>query len=53
MHDNQPTNKENPNLPPEQQAVTAYPEIKEQTLGPNDDFIIIACDGIWDVLTSQ
>ena len=45
--------KENPNLPPEQQAVTAFPEIKEQTLGPNDDFIIIACDGIWDVLTSQ
>ena len=45
--------KENADLPPERQAVTAFPEIKECTLGPNDDFLIIACDGIWDVLTSQ
>lgn len=45
--------KENADLPPERQAVTAFPEIKEVTLGQNDDFLIIACDGIWDVLTSQ
>ena len=45
--------KENASLPPEQQAVTAFPDIKEVTLQPNDEFIVLACDGIWDVLSNQ
>ena len=45
--------KENASLPPERQAVTAFPDVKEVTLGPSDDFLILACDGIWDVLTNQ
>lgn len=35
------------------QMVTAMPEIRRQTLQPGDEFLILACDGIWDVLTNQ
>lgn len=40
-------------LPPEEQMVTANPEIRTIKLDPSDEFIILACDGIWDVLTNQ
>ena len=40
-------------LPPEEQMVTANPEIRSTELTPNDEFLILACDGIWDVLTNQ
>ena len=40
-------------LPPEDHMVTAYPEVKEIELGPDDDFLVLACDGVWDMLTSQ
>lgn len=33
--------------------VTAVPEIQVEQLRPDHDFLIIACDGIWDCLTSQ
>lgn len=33
--------------------VTAVPEIMVEQLRPDHDFMIIACDGIWDCLTSQ
>lgn len=33
--------------------ITAMPEIKKQSLGQDAAFLIIACDGIWDCLTSQ
>lgn len=45
--------KEVRTLPPQDQMVTAWPEIKSVKLGPGDEFIILACDGIWDVLTNQ
>lgn len=45
--------KSNPALPPEQQILTAAPEIKSLQLTPADDFIVMCCDGIWDILTSQ
>lgn len=41
-------------LPPEEQAVTALPDVLEHNLNTeNDEFIVLACDGIWDCLTSQ
>jgi len=33
--------------------ITAMPEMREFTLDSECDFMILACDGIWDVLTSQ
>ena len=41
-------------LPPESYCVTANPEVKTFNYDQDkDEFIIIACDGVWDVMTSQ
>ena len=40
-------------MSPEQQAVTAHPEITIEDYDKDCEFIVIACDGIWDCLTSQ
>jgi serine/threonine protein phosphatase PrpC len=37
----------------EAQMITCVPEIKKVELQPEDKFFVIACDGIWDCLTSQ
>lgn len=33
--------------------VTVVPEIKVQKMSRNNEFMVLACDGIWDCLTSQ
>jgi len=40
-------------LPPEKQIVCATPEIVCHPRHPEDEFVIVACDGIWDVKSSQ
>ncbi|KAI3434571.1 hypothetical protein D9Q98_002643 [Chlorella vulgaris] len=45
--------KSNAELGPEEQMVTALPEVRHLTLQPGDEFLVLACDGIWDVLTNQ
>ena len=45
--------KQNKKLPAKEQMITAYPECKIETLSTDCDFIILACDGIWDCLTNQ
>ncbi|KAH9854668.1 PP2C-domain-containing protein [Lenzites betulinus] len=45
--------KKNASLRPEAQIITCDPEIIEHTISEEDEFVIIACDGIWDCLTSQ
>ena len=42
----------NKNLKPEDNMVSCVPEVTVETIRPEHDFIIIACDGIWDCLTS-
>jgi hypothetical protein len=37
----------------ENQAVTAFPEIITVPRSTDDEFIVLACDGIWDVMSSQ
>lgn len=38
---------------PEDQAITACPEITVRDRSDADDFIVLACDGIWDSLSSE
>lgn len=40
-------------LPPEEQVVTAYPDVIAHPLSELDEFVVLACDGIWDCMTSQ
>lgn len=42
--------KQNPDLERAAQIITAQPDIRAMDLTPKDDFIVLACDGIWDVL---
>lgn len=36
-----------------EQIVTAYPDIQMRDLGDDLEFIVLACDGIWDVMTNE
>ncbi|KAK6147845.1 hypothetical protein DH2020_018757 [Rehmannia glutinosa] len=45
--------KQNRSLPAEKQIVTADPDIVTLELSEDDEFLIIACDGIWDCMSSQ
>src|SRR5258707_14053590 len=60
--------KKTAELPPEQQIVTAYPDVTEHEITDDDEFLVIACDGtsiyfdlrlltryigIWDCQSSQ
>lgn len=46
--------KRNNTLPAEEQIVTCYPDVIEHNLNyDSDEFLVLACDGIWDCLTSQ
>jgi serine/threonine protein phosphatase PrpC len=45
--------KKNTTLPLDKQMITPIPDVTREKLTPTDDFLIIACDGIWETLTSQ
>ncbi|KII90856.1 hypothetical protein PLICRDRAFT_39460 [Plicaturopsis crispa FD-325 SS-3] len=45
--------KKNYAMIPEQQVITADPDVTVHQLTDEDEFLVIACDGIWDCLTSQ
>jgi protein phosphatase 2C family protein 2/3 len=45
--------KKKTDLPPEKQIITADPEIICHQLTPEDEFIVLACDGIWDCFSSE
>ncbi|KAG8516718.1 Protein phosphatase 1G [Galemys pyrenaicus] len=45
--------KRNKNLPSEEQMISALPDIKVLTLTDDHEFMVIACDGIWNVMSSQ
>ena len=40
-------------MSPEQQAVTAMPVVTIQKRTGDDEFIMNACDGIWDCLSNE
>lgn len=44
--------KGNPIMKPEDQVITAFPDITIEKITNECDFIVCACDGIWDCLSS-
>ncbi|CAG8723836.1 21579_t:CDS:2, partial [Cetraspora pellucida] len=45
--------KQVPGRSPREQIVTAYPDVKKAEIKPETEFLVLACDGIWDCLSSQ
>ena len=45
--------KKKTSLPAEEQAITARPDVRTLTLDERDEFLVIACDGIWNFMSSQ
>ena len=41
------------NLKPQDMAITVMPDIFHTELTPHDEFVIIACDGVWDMMTND
>lgn len=44
--------KQNANLSVEAQAITCVPDVTRRDRSDKDSYVLIACDGVWDVLTS-
>lgn len=45
--------KMNKELPAEAQMISALPDIKHVTLQPEDEFMVLACDGIWNYMSNE
>ncbi|KAG8461099.1 hypothetical protein KFE25_003668 [Diacronema lutheri] len=45
--------KRNEALEPDEQVITAAPDVRSIELQADDEFCVLACDGIWDVKTSE
>ncbi|ELP89259.1 protein phosphatase 2C, putative [Entamoeba invadens IP1] len=45
--------KRQPELGPAKQIISCYPDVTEEPLDGTEQLLILACDGIWDVLTSE
>ena len=39
--------KENSELSLEEQMITALPDVQSRSLQTEDEFVVLACDGIW------
>jgi len=45
--------KKNEKLTPQEQCITAFPEVMIKRIREDDEVIVIACDGIWDCMSSE
>jgi len=45
--------KRDRSLPPSKQIITCVPDVTEEQLAEDDEFIVLACDGIWDCMSNQ
>lgn len=45
--------KQNTQLSHSEQMISALPDIQKIDLEPGDDFVVLACDGIWNSKTNQ
>jgi len=44
--------KKKPELGPERQMICSTPDIVKMPRNKDDDFVVLACDGVWDVKTN-
>lgn len=40
-------------MPAEEQMISASPDIKKLIIQPEDEFMVLACDGIWNFMSSD
>jgi len=45
--------KKNHSLTPDKQIITSNPDVTVHDITEDDEFFVLACDGIWDCLNSQ
>ena len=46
--------KQSVGLPPQEQMISALPDVRHITIVPEkDEFMVLACDGIWNFMSSQ
>lgn len=46
--------KQNMVLPAQEQMISALPDVRHITIDPEkDEFMVLACDGIWNFMSSQ
>lgn len=45
--------KDNSKIPLKDQMITAFPDVTHFKVTKDDEFMILACDGIWNVMSSQ
>ena len=45
--------KKNPSLKPNEQLISAYPDVTKRPQKSEDFFIVMGCDGVWEILTGE
>ena len=45
--------KKNPKLRPEEQLISAMPDVREHLLEADDEFVVMGCDGVWEILSDE
>ena len=46
------TYKKNKKLPPKDQAITSFPDVRAMPFNSKIDFVAMGCDGIWEFHTN-
>jgi len=45
--------KTNAGIPSEEQTITANPDVLIRDIAKDDEFIVLACDGVWDYMSNE
>lgn len=45
--------KKNPGLKPTEQLISAEPDVVTRQMSGEDEFIVMGCDGVWEILTGM